>query len=110
MSDMKLSEEEQQEMDEFQKQILNSFLNEINLNVIFTLPVKPGKHNASEVRDNGYTLVWNLVPGTKNKIYVEATTPNTKNLLLTGLTVIILSGILYLVVKKKKDEKSTNIT
>ncbi|TXK90741.1 LPXTG cell wall anchor domain-containing protein, partial [Parageobacillus sp. SY1] len=84
--------------------INNAVLNQMDLKFLLDLPVKAKNHNASDVKNDGQTLEWQLIPGDKNKIYMEAVVPNITNIILSivgGL--IILAGILFLALKKKHD-------
>ena len=73
------------------KGIADAMLNQIDLNFILTLPVKPENHNASQVTNEGKTLTWNLKPGANNEVKVEAKVLNFRNmsLLIVGLLVLI---------------------
>ncbi|WMT18588.1 LptM family lipoprotein [Parageobacillus toebii] len=84
--------------------INNAVLNQMDLKFLLDLPVKAKNHNASDVKNDGQTLEWQLIPGDKNKIYMEAVVPNITNIILSivgGL--IIFAGILFLALKKKHD-------
>ncbi|OEF96729.1 DUF3153 domain-containing protein [Desulfuribacillus alkaliarsenatis] len=68
-------------------------IEQINLEFILTLPMQPTKHNADEVRDNGYTLVWDIKPGKNNEIEVTARLPNVNRILLL-IALIIISTVI----------------
>lgn len=69
-------------------------LQQMNLNLILTLPIKPDKHNATSVSDDGNTLTWKLTPGEVNPILVEAEFPNP---LTWGAIALLLFFILLTV-------------
>jgi LPXTG-motif cell wall-anchored protein len=81
----------------------NAVLNQMDLKFLLDLPVKAEKHNASNVKNDGQTLEWQLIPGDKNRVYMEAVVPNIMNITLTIIGVlIILVGALFMILKKRK--------
>jgi len=95
--------------DEF-AQIGNAMISQIKINFVLTLPVKPGKNNASTTKDDGKTLVWQLVPGTNNQIQMEASVPNTTNIVLASIGgAVLLIVIVIVLVRSKRGRISQEI-
>lgn len=86
-------------------QISNAMLSQVKINFVLTLPIKPGKNNASTTQDDGRTLVWQMVPGTNNIIQMEATVPNTTNIALVviGGSLLVIIVIVVIIKSRRKD-------
>lgn len=65
---------------------------QINFDFVLTLPVKASDHNADEVQDDGYTLVWNLEPGEENQVTMAKSAWNVMNIVITLLIVVAVLG------------------
>ena len=69
--------------------------------VRLTLPVKPLKHNATTVTNEGKTLEWDVLNmNIQEPIHVEFKVPNYTVLILIG--VLAAAGILFFLLNKKK--------
>ncbi|NLG83454.1 MAG: hypothetical protein GX493_02350 [Firmicutes bacterium] len=99
------SAEETQEEGEDESAAIGSalgraFLNQMRIRLLVTLPVKPERHNADKVADNGRTLEWELRPGKKYHLEFRCSLLNVANLLAaiggaTGLTAVaVLAAVL----------------
>jgi len=99
------SEDSQSEANQLGEGIAEAMLNQIDLNFILTLPVKPENHNASQITNEGKTLTWNLKPGANNEVKVEAKVLNLKNIsiLIVGLFVLIALISFYYYKSRKSD-------
>lgn len=85
----------------------------VTMKYTVNLPVKVGENNASEVSEDGKTLIWNLTPGEVNEINFEA----SSNVLVTVAIIIVVALIIIgvavaviIVVKKsnKGNDKAEN--
>ncbi len=76
------------------------------ITVRVTLPVKPEKHNATSVSEDGKTLTWDLLsPGTGQVVHAEYKIPSFPFIpLLIALLVILLIVFLFLAVRKRNEE------
>ncbi|MGA2368956.1 MAG: DUF3153 domain-containing protein [Thermacetogeniaceae bacterium] len=93
----------------------NAMLSQIKLQLLLTLPIKPGINNAINVSDNGRTLEWDLIPGQNNHVQMAATAPNVLNIALTavGAAIIIAALVVFLILHKRKKltlQSQQNIT
>lgn len=81
-----------------------SLMKNIDLSFVLTLPIKPGKHNATVVSDDGHTMEWKLTPGEVNSITMEGKVPKIKQILYFATILLIASviGIVYYRYTKKK--------
>ncbi len=73
-------------------------LKKIKLRFTLTLPVKTEDHNATEVLDEGRTLVWKLVPGENNKVHLQASRWNTVSIVILVGGIILLIAVIVLVI------------
>lgn len=94
-ADIDLSLNKTAEGDPIADVIANTFLNQMDLRFLLTLPVTPKTHNALRVSDDGKTLEWQLIPNSLNRIQVEVIVPNLVNIgvTLAGAVVLILVGV-----------------
>ncbi|SFX51173.1 Protein of unknown function [Thermoactinomyces sp. DSM 45891] len=71
-----------------------------------TLPIAPDNSNASQVRDEGKTLGWDLKFGQKNPIFMTAEIPNPITVgILSLLALLFLGVVLFTTMKKRKSAK-----
>jgi hypothetical protein len=83
--------------------LTNAMLSQIKLQLLVTLPIKPGLNNAANTLDNGRTLEWDLIPGQNNQIQMEATVPNVLNIAATAVgAVIIIALVIFLILRTRK--------
>lgn len=73
---------ESEEDENISKEIEDSILSQLDLTFNLELPVKAGKNNASEIKDNGKKLHWDFTRGIKNNVEVEVTKTNYLNIIL----------------------------
>jgi hypothetical protein len=85
-----------------------SMLNSMNFDFILTLPAKATTHNASTIKDEGATLVWNLMPGQTNEVTMTAAVWNVTNIVLLGAGTVILFGGLIAASLKHKSHSNGN--
>ncbi|WP_147535469.1 LppM family (lipo)protein [Bacillus marasmi] len=64
----------------FEQQFAESFMRQMDLKFSLTLPQKAGKNNASEVKDDGKTLIWELKVNSENKLEVQYEKMNILNI------------------------------
>jgi hypothetical protein len=78
---------------------------QMNLNFILTLPVKPQDHNATSVSEGGKTLTWKIRPGETNPIHLTVKVPNpiTWVILILLLVIGIVTGIVLRIRKRKRN-------
>ncbi|MBA4603422.1 LppM family (lipo)protein [Thermoactinomyces mirandus] len=80
---------------------MQAFMSQLDFKFNLTLPMKVTKHDASRVNGNTYT--WELVAGQPNNMQLEAEKTNIANIaLVVGGAVIVLAGIGYLLIRRKK--------
>ena len=84
------------------KELEDSILSQLDLTFNLELPVKAGKNNASEIKDNGKNLYWNFIPGIKNYVEVEFTKTNYLNIILVVVGLLLIVGFLLFIRKKRK--------
>lgn len=84
------------------KELEDSILSQLDLTFNLELPVKAGKNNASEIKDNGKKLYWSFIPGIKNNVEVEFTKTNYLNIILVFVGVLLIVGFLLFIRKKRK--------
>lgn len=84
------------------KELEDSILSQLDLTFNLELPVKAGKNNATEIKDNGKNLYWSFIPGIKNYVEVEFTKTNYLNITLVFAGVLLIVGFLLFIRKKRK--------
>ncbi|QHT48462.1 DUF3153 domain-containing protein [Bacillus sp. SB49] len=72
----------------------------IDLTFTLDLPVKPKSHNADDV--DGNVLTWNLDALEENRIMVEITVPNIKNIAITAGAAIVLIVLFFVFLRRRK--------
>jgi hypothetical protein len=86
--------------------VKNLLQNQLQLEFLFTLPIKPGDSNANELRDNGRTLVWDLNLFEPNQYNVTLNLPNVRNIALTAgaalLFVLVLAWTGLRILRKRR--------
>lgn len=86
------------------------FINQMKFDFVLTLPVKAEKHNAASVSADGQTFTWNLIPGEKTPIRIEARAANTTTMLLIGSgTILILLILIPLAVRSRKPKTTVPV-
>ena len=95
--------------------LTNAMLSQIKLQLLLTLPIKPGINNATSVLDNGKTMEWDLIPGQNNHLQMAATVPNVLNITLTAVGAAIIIAVLAILLilhnrKKPTLQSQQNIT
>jgi hypothetical protein len=100
MTDSMGSESEE----EFDQQMINSVIGQMDLNFTLKLPVEAGENNASSVSNSGKTLKWELIPDEKNELNVVFEKINILNivLLIVGIGLVLLTGLFILLKRRKK--------
>lgn len=87
-----------------------AFLDQMKLNFILTLPTKIEKHNATSISEDGHTLTWVLVPGTKTPIQTEATTvKSTRTILMAVCGIVILLVMVIALLRSRNSTGSSTI-
>ncbi|WP_091567646.1 DUF3153 domain-containing protein [Melghirimyces thermohalophilus] len=71
------------------------WVDELDLNLKLSLPIKTDQHNADRLSQNGKTLGWHLKPGTTNPIYVEIEFPNPVGWGITGTGILVMALLLW---------------
>lgn len=79
-----------------------SLQDQIDFEFIITLPVESDNNNAAEVRDDGQTLVWNLVPGQDNHVMIEESSWNILNLFIVFVIALVVVVIFIKLIKGRK--------
>lgn len=91
--------------DEFEQQMNESMLSQMDLSFTLTLPSKAGENNATKVKNEGKTLYWELVPNENNKLELVYEKYNYINLLMLLMGGIILIGTIIILTKKMNHKK-----
>ena len=78
-------------------------MSQVNLEFIITLPIKAHRHNADEVKNGGYTLIWSIIPGKNNEIVVEGNVPKVKSIVsfVMFLSIGSVLSIIYYRINKQ---------
>lgn len=93
---------ETEEDENISKEIEDSILSQLDLTFNLELPVKAGKNNASEIKDNDKKLHWDFTPGIKNNVEIEFTKTNYLNIILLVVGILLIIGFLLFIRKKRK--------
>lgn len=93
---------ETEEDENFSKELEDSIFSQLDLTFNLDLPVKAGKNNATEIKDNGKKLHWSFIPGIKNNVEVEFTKTNYLNITLLFFGVLLIVGFILFLRKKRK--------
>lgn len=87
---------------EFDQRFAEAFIRQMDLKFSLSLPKEAGENNASKVKDDGKTLIWNLAASNENIIEVEYEKMNYVNIsLLLGITIVVLAGVAIVVRKRR---------
>lgn len=90
-----------QELDGLESYLLAKMQYEFAL----TLPVPADEHNADAVSEGGKTLVWQLIPGEKNRVLVEASQWNPAGLAAFALLLLMLGVGAYCYFRSSKEDE-----
>ncbi|MCS1350069.1 GGIII-like transmembrane region-containing protein [Mechercharimyces sp. CAU 1602] len=83
-------------------------MDQVNLRLLFTLPVEPQEHNADTVVDDGKTLIWNVEPGKKNPVAMTLQVPNPFGWIVLGAGgLLLIIGIVVLIIFVSKRKKAS---
>lgn len=95
--------------EEFDQQMASSMMSQMDLNFTLVLPTKVGENNASEIKDDGKTLVWEFLPNVNNDIEFEFEKVNYLNIGLLIFGGIILAVVIFVFIKRKRKSAGISI-
>lgn len=100
----------QEGMDDATKQMMQGFIDQMQVNVSVTLPYKAASHNATSVSADGLTYTWKMDLTKPNDIQLTASAPSGTNLLLIGgiaaAGVIVIVAVVLIAVSVSKKNKA----
>jgi hypothetical protein len=86
--------------------IQQMMLKQVDLKLTLTLPVQADAQNASRVLPDQQTYQWDLIPGTKGDIMLQAKVPNVMNMVISILLlIVIVAAVIVIIVKSRRKRK-----
>jgi hypothetical protein len=91
--------------------IQQMMLKQVDLKLTLTLPVKAETQNASRILPDQQTYQWDLIPGTKGDIALQAKAPNITNIIIAiiGLVVILVVAAVAIIKSKRRKTSVTSL-
>jgi uncharacterized membrane protein len=90
--------------------IQQMMLKQVDLKLTLTLPVQADAQNASRVLPDQKTYQWDLIPGTKGDIMLQAKVPNVTNIIISILLlIVIVAAVIVFIVKSRRKRKLQDI-
>jgi hypothetical protein len=91
--------------------IQQMMLKQIDLKLTLTLPVQADAQNASRVLPDQQTYQWDLIPGTKGDIMLQAKVPNVTNIVISGvlLLIVIVAAVILVIAKSRRKRKLQDV-
>ncbi|WP_160118429.1 DUF3153 domain-containing protein [Bacillus sp. V59.32b] len=92
------------ESEEFDQQMVESMISQMELTFNLELPVEAGENNATEVKNIGKELVWNFTPNAKNDVDFEFKKINYVNIALLAIGALLVIIFVFLFVRRKNKQ------
>lgn len=82
-------------------------LAQIDYTFVLDLPISQVQDSNAD-REDGGQLTWKVPLDQKNKLFVEVGVPNVLNIaIFAGILLIVLAGIIFVVVRKRKNKRKS---
>lgn len=86
--------------------IQQMMLKQIDLKLTLSLPVKADMQNASRVLPDQQTYQWDLIPGTKGEVILQAKVPNITNIMICSIALLLIIGVIVVTFIKNRQRKA----